>query len=506
MSTHQARSQFSTAWKSTRRRILSLAAGVGLAFVCSSASAQTLRIVAYNIEADTDGVTTPRSGLYTVLEAIGQQSVNNIARPIDILALEETTSNTATIAPIVTALNSYYGAGTYALVNYQGTQQGSNDDGNGPNALIYNTTTVSLVLQNGAQAVGVPGTPSSSGGALRQVIRYEFQAVGGPAAANFYVYVSHMKSSSSGSDATDQADRNTEAGLITTDIAKLPAGSSVLSMGDFNMDGSSEAAYQTLTTNGPLVDPLNVPQNNSETWDSATYQAILTESDTKIEYRDDIQFATQNVYSGSSATGLHYVPGSLHAFANNGSTKFETSVNLASNTSLNTNFSGPITASAALSALTTASDHLPIVADYVIATPFTTWQAREFTAAQLANAAISGPTADPDGDGIPNLLEYALNLNPEQASVQGLPTIGQTTINGQQYLTLTYTEVIAATDITYVPQVSGDLATWNSGSSYTALVSLTNNGDGVTETAVTQDLTPISSAAPRFMRLEITKP
>ena len=91
-------------------------------------------------------------------------------------------------------------------------------------ALIYNTTTVSLVLQNGAQAVGVPGTPSSSGGALRQVIRYEFEPVNGPAAANFYIYVSHMKSSSSGSTSTDQGDRNTEAQLITADIATLPAG------------------------------------------------------------------------------------------------------------------------------------------------------------------------------------------------------------------------------------------------------------------------------------------
>ena len=209
---------------------------------------------------------------------------------------------------------------------------------------------------------------------------------------------------------------------------------------------------------------------------------------------------------GLPAPGLHYVPGSCRAFANNGTTVFETSTNSSANTSLNTNFSGPITASSALSAITTASDHLPIVADYLIATPYTTWQAKYFTPAQLANAAISGPNADPDGDGIPNLVEYALNLNPEQANVVGLPIIGQTTISGQQYLTLTYTQVIAATDITYVPQVSGDLITWTSGPSYTAIVSTTNNADGVTQTVVTRDLTPMSGASARFIRLEVTKP
>jgi endonuclease/exonuclease/phosphatase family metal-dependent hydrolase len=476
------------------------------AIAATGASAQNLRIVEYNIEADIDGVTTPRSGLYTVLEAIGQQTSQGVTRPLDILALEETTSNTTTVAPIVTALNSYYGAGTYALVNYQGTQNGSASGGNGPNALLYNTTTLTLVLQNGAQAVGVPGTPNKTG-VDRQVIRYEFQPINGPAAANFYIYVSHMKSSADGSESTDESDRNAEAQFITEDVATLPSGSSVLSMGDFNLNGSSEAAYQTLTTSGPFVDALNInPQNNSETWDTSTYVSIATESSTDLKYRDDIQFMTPAVYSGSQPTGLHYVAGSMRAFGNNGTTALGKSVNQTSNTSLNTNFSGPITASQALAALTTGSDHLPLVADYVIATPYTTWEAQNFNAAQLANAAISGPTADPDGDGIPNLLEYALDLNPLQPSAAGLPTVGQIASGGNEYLTLTYTKVIAATDITYLQQVSGDLQTWYSGPSYTAIVSVTNNADGVTQTVVSQDLTPISSANQRFTRLEVTRP
>ncbi|MDA7518126.1 hypothetical protein N8511_04215, partial [Akkermansiaceae bacterium] len=46
------------------------------------------------------------------------------------------------------------------------------------------------------------------------------------------------------------------------------------------------------------------------------------------------------------------------------------------------------------------------------ASPFETWQQQFWTGDDLADVAISGPNADPDGDGIPNLLEFTLNLTP----------------------------------------------------------------------------------------------
>ena len=130
-----------------------------------------LRVVSYNMEADINGVTTPRSGFYQDLEGIGEEVVQGNVRPIDILGLQETTSNATTVAPIVTALNSFYnGLAVYAQSPYQGTQNGSNGSGNGPNAMIYNTLTLNLLA-----SVGV-GTPTGSGnGEYRQVVRYEFQ-------------------------------------------------------------------------------------------------------------------------------------------------------------------------------------------------------------------------------------------------------------------------------------------------------------------------------------------
>ena len=100
--THNIKQRRGWAWRA-------VIASVCLVGATLAAHAQSLRIVAYNIDADTNGNTAPNTGLYTVLEAIGTQSVNGIVQPIDILALEETTSNAATVAPIVMALNDYYG-------------------------------------------------------------------------------------------------------------------------------------------------------------------------------------------------------------------------------------------------------------------------------------------------------------------------------------------------------------------------------------------------------------
>lgn len=87
-----------------------------------------------------------------------------------------------------------------------------------------------------------------------------------------------------------------------------------------------------------------------------------------------------------------------------------------------------------------------------------------------------------------------------------LPLVSMTTSGGNTYLTLTYNKVIAATDITYVPEVSGDLATWSSGANNVTAVSVTNNIDGETQTVVVRDLTALNNAGKRFMRMKVTSP
>lgn len=55
--------------------------------------------------------------------------------------------------------------------------------------------------------------------------------------------------------------------------------------------------------------------------------------------------------------------------------------------------------------------------------PFTAWQNDHFTPAQLANPAISGPAADPDGDGIPNDHEYIFGSLPFAADSPFKPAV-----------------------------------------------------------------------------------
>jgi endonuclease/exonuclease/phosphatase family metal-dependent hydrolase len=361
-----------------------------------AAQTRTLRVVTYNIEADTDGYTAARPGLIAppantnnvqaggVLEGIGEEILgSDPARPLDVLALQETTSNPITVTPIVNALNSFYNApGMYAMSSYQATESGGFvASGNGPNALVYNTKTLQLLASVPVDPPGGINNLGSNSGEYREVMRYELAPAGmTPTATNeFYIYVSHYKS---GIQATDLTARNGEAKIIRNDEANnLPANARVLYVGDYNVTSSGEAGYQTILSNtapngihqGQGIDPMNVTGATNINWGTNTAPPSIltmeTESSTYLRYRDDLQVMTTNVYFGV-AGGLALVPGTYHVFGNNGTTPYYGSVNSGSNTALNNRLvtNGPvyISASQLYLDLTTASDHLPVVADYTI--------------------------------------------------------------------------------------------------------------------------------------------
>lgn len=148
----------------------------------------------------------------------------------------------------------------------------------------------------------------------------------------------------------------------------------------------------------------------------------------------------------------------------------------------------------------TASGPLTIL----VLTPYRAWQAAVFTPSDLANSSVSGDMAAPAGDGIPNLLKYALNLNPYLSGINGLPSNTLITTGSGNYLTITYTQVPAATDITYTVQVSTDLHSWNSGAGYTLPAVTTPNGN--INTVTVQAARPFVPSSPQFIRLQVTKP
>ncbi len=133
-------------------------------------------------------------------------------------------------------------------------------------------------------------------------------------------------------------------------------------------------------------------------------------------------------------------------------------------------------------------------------TPFNDWRLTEF-GTNANNSAISGDLADPDGDGIVNLLEYALDLNLNAASVQGLPTAQIDP--ACDCLTLIYTKVLSAIDLTYSAEAANDPGgPWSTNGITSAVITF----NGPTQTIKASDAgNPIPPATARFMHLKVTR-
>jgi fibronectin-binding autotransporter adhesin len=131
------------------------------------------------------------------------------------------------------------------------------------------------------------------------------------------------------------------------------------------------------------------------------------------------------------------------------------------------------------------------------------WQADHFgsTAALAAQ-----PAADPDHDGVPNLLEYALGTDPLAASTTSLPVAAATVspADSLPHLTLTATLAAAAGDVSVDAEVSDDLVNWHAGTPFTEVVSDTTAG--AVRTLVIRDTTPLGVGTKRFIRLRVSLP
>ncbi|EDY21119.1 Pectinesterase [Chthoniobacter flavus Ellin428] len=135
-----------------------------------------------------------------------------------------------------------------------------------------------------------------------------------------------------------------------------------------------------------------------------------------------------------------------------------------------------------------------------------TWQSAKF-GANAGDSSIAGPNADPNGNGISNLLEYALGGDPLAAGAAvSLPVVAPTVnlSDGQTYLVMTATLDPTANGISISGEVSSDLQTWNSGTNYVQIVSDITVG-GV-RTLTLRDTTPVAGSAQRWIRLVVTQP
>ncbi len=377
--------------------------GSSLAPLCAQ-----IRVVSFNT---LGGV---RTGSQAVMAALGDESVNGIAKAPDVFSLQEQSSSTT--SSYLGLLNSIYGPGTYASTTLFGA-------GDTTQSFIYNTQTVQLISQK------LVGTSSGSG-MPRQALRAEFRPMGYDDSADFYVYASHFKSSEGTSEANR---RNIEAQTLRADAATLGA-ANVIYTGDFNVYRSSEAAFQTLIAAG--VNQAFDPINRIGTWhDNAAYRDVHTQNPRDssnqggMDDRFDWQMTSALLMDNE---GLAYINGSYHAFGNTGTHALNGAITSGSAAALAERLPGYTASDAAgvLSAIQSTSDHLPVVADYqlpakmgvtVTSTPGTVIKGADahvqFTVANTANvvAAIGADELDyiyygygsglsGSGDGMDNAL------------------------------------------------------------------------------------------------------
>jgi hypothetical protein len=389
-----------------------------------------LRIVSYNIDCadqnSDNNITGPAHSLPTVIQGIGLHHIGTNAQQMDVLNCEELQSTS--LSNFVVQLNAIYGAGTYTYDTTTDTNTGG-----GPDGLIYNTHTVQVVsaralrdghivlLQSNGSYVAANSPGGGTNGVTRSPMLYQLRPIGFGTTNDFYMYVSHARSTS---DDTAGDARYAEAQELRSDAKyKLPAGSHILYAGDWNLfNGSGENAYLCLTGQ-TTSDTINWADTNTTLWantnqtqgydptsktsppttttfantaaDGSTYlYDDSTDSGTFcMTSRLDIQLPNAMMYAAYNSKGgvqlapdhsdpydtsgfpSSQYPYAFEVFGNNGTTPRLSPVTTSSNHSLDDLTSTTPNATTVYSDILevtgsnfVGSDHYPIVGDYLIVT------------------------------------------------------------------------------------------------------------------------------------------
>jgi hypothetical protein len=387
----------------------------------------TLRIVSYNIDCEDRGsdgnITNAALSLPTVVQAIGLHHLGTNAQPMDVMSCEEL--NAMTLANFCVQLNRIYGAGTYAY-----DQTTDPNTGGGPDGIIYKTSTVQVVsaralltgqnvlLRSNSTYMAAYSPGGGVNGVTRAPMVYRLRAAGVGTNDDFYMYVSHARSTSD--DSAGDA-RYAEAQEVRSDAKyNLPAKSHILYAGDWNLfNGSGENAYKCLT--GQIASDGTNWNDNSSFWantnqtqgydpmsktsppttvtwanvsgDNANY--IYADSTASLGSRIDLQLPNALMYAAYSKQGgvqlaadpadpydvsnfpASQYPYAFETFGNDGSTAVGGSPTSASNHSLSdlagtspnaaTVYTDLVEAGTGSPTTFVGSDHYPIFGDYTVA-------------------------------------------------------------------------------------------------------------------------------------------
>jgi endonuclease/exonuclease/phosphatase family metal-dependent hydrolase len=198
---------------------------------------------------------------------------------------------------------------------------------------------------------------------LRNVYRYRMRLAGYTSAgAELYLYVFHLKASPG-----FEAQRAHEMRLIRLDADALPAGSHIVMCGDYNVYTGSEPAFQkalqdTASNVGRMKDPIN----QIGSWNSnVMYAPYHTQSPRRLQFGgganggmdDRFDFILES-YNLDNGTGLELDESTYKAYGNDGLHCCNAGINDAP--------TNAAVGQAIADTLEGASDHIPVVASFIV--------------------------------------------------------------------------------------------------------------------------------------------
>jgi endonuclease/exonuclease/phosphatase family metal-dependent hydrolase len=232
-----------------------------------------------------------------------------------------------------------------------------------------------------------------------------------------YCVVAHLKAGSTSSDASD---RKTMADNTMKYLTTHNPDANYLFMGDFNVHSSSDAAYQSLTTNTtvPFNDPINKPGSWNNNPDFAMYQTQSTHgSQTNscasyggMDDRFDFILISDNIKNNSKK--VQYIPETYHAVGQDG---------LHFNKSITDSPTDTKVPADVLNALYNNSDHLPVTLKLKldVTTGINPWNESAFDQVRFTNP-------------VSNQVNFTVHVNHEaKLSVEIYSLLGQSELKKQ---------------------------------------------------------------------------
>ncbi|HEY5912977.1 MAG TPA: lamin tail domain-containing protein [Verrucomicrobiae bacterium] len=134
---------------------------------------------------------------------------------------------------------------------------------------------------------------------------------------------------------------------------------------------------------------------------------------------------------------------------------------------------------------------------------YAAWRAFIWDPVIAADDSVSGPGADPDGDGVCNALEYAFGSDPLRRSAQPVIEVSTDDFDSDLHLMVTVRLSPWARDAIFAWESSSDLLNWESAASSLDLVSSEPSPAGLAEQRF-RELSPLSANALRFLRLQVS--